>query len=81
MANISQTMFSKEFSWMTVLYFDSNFIIYIYLKFVPKGPVDKKSALVQVMAWRQAGDKPLHESMLTRLYGALGADELIATVL
>ena len=27
-------------------------------KFVPKGPIDKKSALVQVMAWRRTGDKP-----------------------
>ena len=31
--------------------------------FVPKGQVDNKSALVQVITWRQTGDKPLPESM------------------
>ena len=34
------------------------------LKFVPKGLVDKKSALVQVMACRLFGAKPLPEPML-----------------
>ena len=33
------------------------------LKFVHKGPIDNKSALVQVMAWRRRGDKPLPEPM------------------
>ena len=28
-------------------------------KYVPKGPIDLKRALVQVMAWRRTGDKPL----------------------
>ena len=36
----------------------------ISLKFVPNGPIDKKSALVQVMARRRTGDKPLPEPML-----------------
>ena len=36
-------------------------LIQISLKFVPKGPIDNKSALVQVMAWRRSGDKPLSE--------------------
>ena len=31
------------------------------LKFVPKGPVDNIPALVQIMAWRRPGDKPLSE--------------------
>ena len=30
----------------------------ISLKFVPNGLIDNKSALVHVMAWRRAGDKP-----------------------
>ena len=34
-------------------------LIQISLKFVPKGPNDNKWALVQVMAWRQIGNKPL----------------------
>ena len=50
--------------------------IRISLKFVPKGPINNKSALVQVMAWRRTGDKPLPEPILNpvywRLYGALG---------
>ena len=35
-----------------------------------KGPVDNKAALVQVMAWRRAGEKPLPESMLTQFIDA-----------
>ena len=39
--------------------------IRISLKFVPKGQIESKLELVQVMAWRQTGDKPLPEPMLT----------------
>ena len=38
--------------------------IEISLKFVPKGPINNIRALVQIMAWRRPGDKPLSESML-----------------
>ena len=51
----------------------------ISLKFVPRSLIDNKSALVQVMAWRRTGDKPLPELMLTQFtdtYVALGGDEL-----
>ena len=41
------------------------FSIRFSLKFVPKGPFDNKLAMVQVMAWRRTGDKPLPEPMLT----------------
>ena len=41
-------------------------LIRISLKFVLKGPIDNKSVLVQVMAWRRIGDKPLSEPMLTQ---------------
>ena len=41
--------------------------IKISLKFVPKGPVNKVPALVQIMAWRRPGDKPLSEPMVIRL--------------
>ena len=37
--------------------------IKIALKFVPKGPIDNKSALVKVMDWRPTGDKPLPRPM------------------
>ena len=40
----------------------------ISLKFIPKGPIDYKSALVQAMAWHRTGEKPLPESMLTQLH-------------
>ena len=40
--------------------------IQISLKFVPRGPIDNKPALVQVMAWRRTGDKPLPEPMLAQ---------------
>ena len=38
--------------------------IIISLKYIPKGPIDNKAALVQVMAWCRIGDKPLSEPML-----------------
>ena len=31
----------------------------ISLKSVPKGPIDINQALIQIMAWRQIGAKPL----------------------
>ena len=40
-------------------------LIQISLKFVPNGPIDNKSALVQVMAWCRTGNKPLPEPKLT----------------
>ena len=42
----------------------------ISLKFVHNGPIDNEPALVQVMAWRRIGDKPLSEPMLTRFTDA-----------
>ena len=38
----------------------------ISLKYVPWGVISNMSALVQMMAWRQIGYKPLSEPMLTR---------------
>ena len=40
------------------------FLIKVLLKFVPKYPIDNIPALVQVMAWRRSGEKPLSESMM-----------------
>ena len=52
------------------IYFNENFWVLskTSLKFVPKDPIDNLSALVQVMAWRLAGNKPLPELMLTKMY-------------
>ena len=41
--------------------------IKISLKFVPRGPINNIPALVQIMAWRRPGDKPLSEPMMARL--------------
>ena len=41
--------------------------IKISLKFVPKGPINDITALVQIMAWRRPGDKPLSEAMMVSL--------------
>ena len=45
--------------------------IKISLKFVPKGPINNIPALVQTVAWRRPGDKPLSEprmeSILTHI--------------
>ena len=36
----------------------------ISLKFVPKVPINNIPVLVQIMAWRRLGDKPLSETMM-----------------
>ena len=41
--------------------------IKISLKFVPKSAVDNFSAVVQIMAWRHPGDKPLSEPIIVTL--------------
>ena len=41
--------------------------IKISLKFVPKSPINNIPALVQIMAWRCLGDKPLSEPMMVSL--------------
>ena len=62
LAAISQTMFSNIFSWRRMLEFRL-----ISLKFVPKGPINSITTLVQIMAWRRPGDKPLSEPIMVRL--------------
>ena len=42
-------------------------LIEISLKFVPKGPINNIPALVQIMAWRRPGDKPLSEPVMVEL--------------
>ena len=39
-------------------------LIHISLKFVPKGQINNIPSLVQMMAWRRPGDKPLSEPMM-----------------
>ena len=42
-------------------------LLQISLKFVPKGPINNIPALVQIMAWRRPGDKPLSEPRMESL--------------
>ena len=42
----------------------------ISLKFVPKGQIKNITALVQIMAWRLPGNKPLSEPMMFRFTSA-----------
>ena len=61
----SRVFFQFHFRCGGLLYFDFN-----SLKIVPKNSIDKKSALVQIMAWHRTGDKPFSELMSTLFTGA-----------
>ena len=56
--DILKRIFFNENVWISIK---------ISLKFVSKGPINKILALVQTMAWRRPGDKPLSEPMLISL--------------
>ena len=67
MAAIFQTTFSKA--------------INMSLEFVPRGPINNIPTLVQVMAWRRPGDKPLSEPVMVqveyrRIYASFSLNEL-----
>ena len=51
-------IFLKENMWIPIKF---------SRQFVPKGPVNNIPALVQIMAWRHPGDKPLSEPMIVSL--------------
>ena len=53
----------------TRIFFNENCCILIKfsLKYVRKDPNDNNPALVQIMAWRRSGDKPLSEPMMISL--------------
>ena len=56
--------------------------IKITLKFVPRGPINIVSALVQIMALRRPGHKILSEPIIVRLpiYASHGLKELTQSV-
>ena len=56
--DIFKSIFLNENAWMPIK---------ISLKFVHKGPINNIPALVQIMAWRRPGDKPLSGPMMERL--------------
>ena len=51
------------------IFFNKNvlLLVKISLKFVPKGSINNIPALIQIMAWRRPGDKPLSEPMMVSL--------------
>ena len=81
MAAILQTTLSNAFC----LNENVRILIKISLKFVPKGPIDNTPALVQIMAWRRPGDKPLSEAMMVRLlthiYASFSLNELLKNMI
>ena len=56
--DIFKCIFLNENIWVS---------INISLIFVPKGWIDNIAALIQIMAWRRLGDKPLSEPMVINL--------------
>ena len=56
--DIFKCVFLNENVWIPVT---------ISLKYAPKGPINNIPALVQIMAWRRSGDKPLSELMMVEL--------------
>ena len=56
--DICKRIFFNENVWISIK---------ISLKFVPKCPMNNIPALVQIMAWRRSGDKPLSEPMMVSL--------------
>ena len=56
--DIFNCIFSNENVWIPIK---------ISLKFVPKDPINNIPALVQIMAWRRPGVKPLSEPLMVNL--------------
>ena len=56
--DIFRSIFLNENVWIPIK---------ISLKFVPQGPINNIQALVQIMAWRRPGDKPLSGPLMVRL--------------
>ena len=56
--DIFKYIFLNENAWIPIK---------ISLTFVPKGRINNILALVQIMAWRRPGDKPLSEPMMVSL--------------
>ena len=73
--DIFKCIFMNENIWIQIK---------ISLKFIPKGPINNIPALVQIMAWRRPGDKPLPEPIwwlaYWRIYTLLGLNKLSTRV-
>ena len=56
--DIFKSIFLNEYVWIPIK---------ISLRIVPKGPINNIPALIQIMAWRRSGDKPLSEPNIASL--------------
>ena len=54
-------LFADDSLELIFLYQNCCILLQISLTFVPKGSIDNKPALVQIMAWRQTANNPLSE--------------------
>ena len=63
MVAFPRTTFSNALSWMKILRVSTK----ISLMFIPKDSINNIPALIQIMAWHRAGDKPLSEPMMVIL--------------
>ena len=63
MAAIFQTTFSIAFYWITMYELRMRF----HWSLFSKGEINNIPALVQIVAWRRPGDKPLSETMMVSL--------------
>ena len=68
-ASFNPNSASKETTFTNAFFLNENvwILIQILLKFVRKGPINNIPALVQIMAWRRPGNKPLSEPMIVSL--------------
>ena len=64
---ILKCIFLNENVWITIR---------ISLTFVPEGPINNIPTFVQIMAWRQSGDKPLSDAIMSSIYTSLGLNDL-----
>ena len=58
------TPFRRRYFQMHFIEWNVSTAIKNSLRFVPKGPINNIPALVQIMAWRRPGNKPLSEPMM-----------------
>ena len=67
------------------IFFNENvwIAIRILLNFIPKGSINNNPTLVQIMAWRRPGDKPLSEPMIFywHIYVSLNLNELMLSLM
>ena len=56
--DVFKCIFLNENVWISLM---------ISLKFVPNVPINNIPALVQIMAWRRSGDKPLSEPIMVSI--------------